>query len=128
MIYMIEKLINLLEKKYNLVCEIENLYQNGSLKNLNDGKNIMLEIDSVDNEFLKCYSDIKSKDKIEARDLDRLKTKVNIIMNKMSEVELLEQQFEKIQKDKIKETKNKIKNVKASPRNVEKYKNFNKKQ
>lgn len=124
---MIENLINLLEKKYNLVCEIENLYQSGSLKSVNDGKNIMLEIDSVDNEFLKCYSDIKSEDKIGARDLDRLKTKVDIIMNKMAEVELLEKQFEKMQKDKIREIENKIKNVKASPRNVEKYKNFNKK-
>lgn len=34
--HMIEELMILLEKKYHLICKIENIYQNGGLKDINN--------------------------------------------------------------------------------------------
>lgn len=124
---MIEQLIDILNRKLVYIEKIESIYTKGSLKDIKDGRNVLTEIEKLDNKFLEVYKQCKIRDVLHGNDLKALQDKVDCVMKKMEHIALLEKQFEQKQLTQLSETKQKLKNVKVSPRNLEKYKNFSKK-
>lgn len=124
---MTDQLIEILNRKLECIDQIEEIYTNGGLKEINSGRNIVAEIEQLDNKFLEVYKQCKVRNLLQGKDLENLQAKVDQVMKKMEIINALEQNFEQKQLLHISETKQKIKNVKVSPRNLEKYKNFPKK-
>ena len=124
---MTDQLIEILNRKLKCIDQIEEIYTNGGLKEVNSGRNIVAEIEQLDNKFLEVYKQCKVRNLLQGKDLENLQAKVDQVMKKMEIINTLEQNFEQKQLLHISETKQKIKNVKVSPRNLEKYKNFSKK-
>ena len=124
---MTDQLIEILNRKLKCIDQIEEIYTNGGLKEVNSGRNIVAEIEQLDNKFLEVYKQCKVRNLLQGKDLETLQAKVDQVMKKMEIINTLEQNFEQKQLLHISETKQKIKNVKVSPRNLEKYKNFSKK-
>lgn len=121
---MTDQLIEILNRKLECIDQIEEIYTNGGLKEINSGRNIVAEIEQLDNKFLEVYKQCKVRNLLQGKDLEMLQAKVDQVMKKMEIINALEQNFEQKQLLHISETKQKIKNVKVSPRNLEKYKNF----
>lgn len=124
---MIDQLINLLNQKLVELEKLEVIYKEDSLKAVNSGKNIVSDIEALDNRFLAIYAECKAKDVLKGDQIRILQEKVQQVMARSERVKAMEETFKESQKFQLSEAKQKIKNVKVSPRNLEKYKHFSKK-